>query len=409
MQQQETGVIIETMEVINSEAQLTRALTNLLKREGHFVLFFEGQRHTREIGISHKTILYATSNLLKDKLSEILFKAGKLTQDQYMLSTELSIVTKKKLGEILVKEGFATPKQVIQALNYQAKKIVSSLFEYPDWELSIRDFVPDASLTVSPQLPLIDAVVAGIRSVDNLNVLHAFLPGKDDILEVAPESQAFMQRIHFTRDETLLFDLVDGKKTFQGILGESKMLEYRFHKTLYPLVALGLLKVQGSTVQVKVEEKLAVAASPQGSDRGSLPAEPAAPPVNLQALFEEAKLLITTGEYSSAANKLKHLIRLDSKKAAYFYYLGLTLDHIPGQNKEAEKVLKIAIRLENYNCRYYLALGYLYLNRNRMDAAKKQFMRARRWDSNDPYVQEALKTLEQMEKKGTSILTKKLF
>ena len=100
---------------------------------------------------------------------------------------------------------------------------------------------------------------------------------------------------------------------------------------------------------------------------------------------------------------------MDSRKSAYYYYLGLALDHIPGQNKEAEKVLKMAIRLENYNPRYYLALGYLYLNRNMVRQAREQFMTALKWDPKDPYVREAIECLNQIEKRGAGFLTARLF
>jgi Flp pilus assembly protein TadD len=85
------------------------------------------------------------------------------------------------------------------------------------------------------------------------------------------------------------------------------------------------------------------------------------------------------------------------------------LDHIPGQNKEAENTFKMAIKLENYNPRYYLALGYVYLHRNMKRQAREQFNKALKWDPGDPYVLEALEKLDMLEKKGVSFLTTKLF
>jgi uncharacterized protein HemY len=72
-------------------------------------------------------------------------------------------------------------------------------------------------------------------------------------------------------------------------------------------------------------------------------------------------------------------------------------------------VLKIAIHLENYNSRYYLALGYLYLNRNMKRQARKYFLAALKRDPHDSYVNEALNNLDKLEKKGAGFLTTILF
>jgi tetratricopeptide (TPR) repeat protein len=402
------------MKVITSEAQLIRTFTGLLKRKGHYSILFKCQRHTKEIFISNGYVLFATSNLLSDKLSEVLFKAGKLTQDQYMLSTELSLVTKKKMGEILVNEGFLTKDEIAGGLCYQAKKIFRNIFEYPDWNIKITDFKPEETTDVFPGLSLIDAVMAGIRSVDNITVIFDALPRKGDILEVIPGQEELIKTIRLTRDESLLVLLIDGCMTLEEVMKESKMMEYHFYKTIYPLLALKVLKVHTKPLEIRIPVHASGSAAPSGEDPGDngfcvLPPDPSTGTQELSALFEEAKFLISSGQYSDAANKLKHLIRLDSKRSEYYYYLGLALDHIPGQNKEAEKVLKIAIHLENYNSRYYLALGYLYLNRNMKRQARKYFLAALKRDPHDSYVNEALNNLDKLEKKGAGFLTTILF
>jgi len=402
------------MKVITSEILLIKALTTLLKRDGRFRILFNGRRQTKEICIGRNHILFATSNLLKDKLTEILFKAGKLTREQYMLATELSIVTKKRTGDILIHEGFLSKKDVEKGLRDQAIMIICSLFEHPDWKMNVSEFTPDRSMETTPKLSLFDALITGIRSVDNLSVLYEALPRKEEILEIYPGYEALADRIRMTQDESLLFSLADGRRTLQEIYQESKMWEYRFYKTLYPLLALKILKAQNKPFELSLIEEAAVtAASDAGDPEESKVQTPSAgspsTPVTFENQMEEAKFLISTEQYSAAANKLRSLIGTDSRKPAYYYYLGLALDHIPGQNKEAEKMLKMAIRLENYNPRYYLALGYLYLNRNMTRQAREQFMTAFKWDPQDPYVQEAIEYLNRIEKKGAGFLTERFF
>ncbi len=399
---------------VATEAELIQAFLQIVQQEGAYRVLLEDGRNRKEIYVSEGNILCASSNRLQHKLSEILFRAGRLTQEQYMLSTELSLVTGKAMGEILVGEGFLSEPAVSEALRFQVRQIMASLFDYPEWQVSMTPGSPGQPFQILPDYPLMDALMAGIRSVDNLTVLFEALPPKEGVLEIATEAQSWISRIRFTPDEKLLLDLVDGSRTLAQIEKASQMWEYRFFKTLYPLLALRLVREP----EAETASDAATASCetlPSAPQKFERPCPPGAsgrhrrPAVDLGALLKEAQFLISTEKFSDAANRLKKLIRLDSKKSVYYYYLGLALDHIPGQNKEAEKVLKIAIRLENYNPRYYLALGYLYLNRNMKRQARQQFLAARKWDPEDPYVEEALKRLDEADRKGSSFLTARLF
>jgi tetratricopeptide (TPR) repeat protein len=331
-----------------------------------------------------------------------------------MLATELGLVTKKKVGAVLLSEGLLSAEEVVKGLRYQAKKIFCNIFEYPDWNFKLTDVTPDASPGITPDLSLVDSVMTGIRSVDNISTLLEALPGKHEILQADLDQEDFMRMIRMTRDESLIILLIDGHRTLQDILNESKMLEYRFYKTLYPLLALKIVRVQRRPIEITIPETVPPEELP-ASEGVPEAAACALPPLGssetsqLDGWFQEAKFFISTEQYSAAANRLKNLIRQDNRKSAYYYYLGLALDHIPGQNKEAEKFFKMAIKLENYNPRYYLALGYLYLNRNMIRQAREQFSKAAKWDASDPYVMEALESLGKLEKKGVRGLTAKLF
>lgn len=402
------------MKGITPETRLIRTFLKLLQRDDHFKVIFQDQRHTKEMVVDRGNLLYASSNLLKDKLSEILFKAGKLTKEQYMLSTELSILTKKRMGEILIREGFLPKEDVVRGLRAQVRKVMGSLFEHPGWKVRVLTSKAKSSLSVVPGLSLLNAVMVGVRTIDNLAVLGEAMPSMDAVLEVADEGDGCLKKVLFTRDEHRLLRLIDGERTLREVYEASGMWEYRYYKTVYPLLALSVMKTKRKVVLREVPVASPVTAgtageAPLAEMKSPLPAGVEEKPPDREALFEEAKFFLSTERYSEAANRLKKLIGLDNRRSAYYYYLGLSLDHIPGQNKEAEKVFKIAIRLESYNARYYLALGYLYLNRRLYRQARQQFEAARQREPKDPYVQEALARLDRAEKKKGSLLTKKIF
>ncbi len=81
-------------------------------------------------------IIFATSTDGQDRLGEMLVKAGFLTREN--LETALTLYRKnaglKKIGAILVENGFVYPKDLFAGLKTQVKDIIYSLFLWDDAE-----------------------------------------------------------------------------------------------------------------------------------------------------------------------------------------------------------------------------------------------------------------------------------
>jgi curved DNA-binding protein CbpA len=67
------------------------------------------------------------------------------------------------------------------------------------------------------------------------------------------------------------------------------------------------------------------------------------------------------GNFWGAADSFAWATRLDPVKAPYFFYLGLSLIHIPRRRHEAEENLQKAIAIDPVKPEYHLELGSLYL------------------------------------------------
>jgi len=75
-------------------------------------------------------IVFATSNSSHDRLGDVLVKTGKLTRENLEYATQLfkKNAGLKKLGAILVENGFITSKDLFGGLKAQVKEIIFSLF-----------------------------------------------------------------------------------------------------------------------------------------------------------------------------------------------------------------------------------------------------------------------------------------
>jgi hypothetical protein len=75
-------------------------------------------------------IIFAASTNVDDRLGEVLVQAGKLSKENLEAALQISKRTAgfKKLGAILVENGFVTPKDLFAGLKLQVKEIIYSIF-----------------------------------------------------------------------------------------------------------------------------------------------------------------------------------------------------------------------------------------------------------------------------------------
>lgn len=114
------------------EAKVSGTLTMRLQGIEKCVHFKNGQ------------IIFATSTDGRDRLGEILVKAGLLTREK--LETAVIQYKKnaglKKIGAILVETGFVSPKNLFAGLKTQVKDIIYSLFFWDEAEYHFTEHLP---------------------------------------------------------------------------------------------------------------------------------------------------------------------------------------------------------------------------------------------------------------------------
>ncbi len=98
----------------------------------------------KSVHVKNGQIIYASSTDGNDRLGEMLVKAGLLTREN--LEVALQLFRKqagiKKIGAILVENGFVTPKDLFAGLKTQVKTIIYSLFLWDDAEYRFEETLP---------------------------------------------------------------------------------------------------------------------------------------------------------------------------------------------------------------------------------------------------------------------------
>jgi len=111
-----------------NEVDLSEILQHLQSIRATGGLTLEQGDQVKSIHLKEGQIVFASSNLERDRLGETLLKAGKLSNQQYEQSVVVLKATGKRQGAVLVELGFLTPKELFEGLKYQVLEILYSLF-----------------------------------------------------------------------------------------------------------------------------------------------------------------------------------------------------------------------------------------------------------------------------------------
>src|SRR6185436_4686194 len=133
-------------------------------------------------------ISYASLVNRRDRLGDIMVKAGKLTQQQ--LEEGIKAQSKergKRLGEILMSLGFLTREVLETQMRYQIEEAVFYLFTWTqgsfNFETDVRPDAQDFLVSINPESLLLE----GARRVDEWSLIEKKIPSFDLIFAVVSD------------------------------------------------------------------------------------------------------------------------------------------------------------------------------------------------------------------------------
>ena len=119
-------------------------LESLQKEKATGTLAVRYRNAEKCIHIKDGQIIFAMSTDKSDRLGETLVREGMLSRERMEAALRLhsKSVGFKKLGAILVENGFISPKDLFSGLKVQVKNIIYSLFLWEDAEYRFEERLP---------------------------------------------------------------------------------------------------------------------------------------------------------------------------------------------------------------------------------------------------------------------------
>ncbi len=334
-------------------------------------------------------ISYASIVNRRDRLGDILVKAGVLAQEQLDEAIALQAKARgQRLGDLLVAHGMMTREQLHAQIRIQIEEAVYFLFTWAEgtfnFESDIRPDEQDFLVAINPESLLLE----GARRVDEWSLIEKKIPSFDVVFEVDRRRVAESSPKLTTEQQTLL-PLIDGRADVTALVDASGLVEFDVGKALFGLATAGFLHRVGRSkapeevaTDVRVEEhrNLGVAFFRAGMlDEAVREFRRVTElrPEDLGARFQLGVAHLRLGKWAEALTHLEAAARQRGAKAAVHHNLALALERL-GREDEAKAALETALsRGGDEEPRIHLSLGVLALRAGDFAAADEHFMRAR--------------------------------
>uniref|UniRef100_A0A7V1EGZ9 Tetratricopeptide repeat protein n=1 Tax=candidate division WOR-3 bacterium TaxID=2052148 RepID=A0A7V1EGZ9_UNCW3 len=308
------------------------------------------------IFIKDGKIIYATLLNRKDRLGDMLVRKQVIDESILKSALEEQKRTNKRIGEILVENGYITKEILEKEL---ANQIVETIFTMLTWETGYFNFEADllpGSEDFLVQLSPQELLLEGARRIDEWRKLEKRLPPFESILAVKKD----YSEIPLTEEELKILQLIDGNRTIDDILKLSEFDFFETCRTIYALISAGI---------VERPEKTEIAKKAIGDVNEYK---------NLGFAF------FKTGMYDEAEREFRKVLEIAPDNAESLMYCGL-IELKRNYPERAEEFLKKAGEREK-NPAILNNLGYLYIKLGNFEQAKIYLNQALELSPDDPRI-----------------------
>jgi tetratricopeptide (TPR) repeat protein len=203
----------------------------------------------------HGRLVFAASNLKKDRLGEALVALGRITDEEFnRVSALMKGDRKRRFGEALVAAGVMDKNEVGGSVARQVRRIVLSLFEFTDGAAVFEERRCAIPLEYMVSLSLHRLLYDGIRTMESRELILTGLGNLDRSLTLASVPPFSFDPKECPPEEKEILELARRPMTQRRLAWASGGLALSRLQAVYALSAAGILQ--------DADEALAAASQP---------------------------------------------------------------------------------------------------------------------------------------------------
>lgn len=217
------GDLLQWLSMAQKTGTLTISANAVEKR-----IFFRGGR-----------ILSSASTDPREYLGQFLMSHGYITEAELKKAMEVQRQSKILLGKILVMIDAIKEEDLLRLMRLKAEEEIYDVFLWPDGEFSFADGeLPEVEL-VPLQVDITGIVMEGHRRVDEWKRIREVVADRRKV----PVPHGEIPLAEFSESRQRIIQAIDGKRTIEEIILESRSSEFNVSSTVLDLVLSGVAHI----------------------------------------------------------------------------------------------------------------------------------------------------------------------
>jgi curved DNA-binding protein CbpA len=221
-------------------------------------------------------IVNAHTNVISDRLGEMLVRRGLLSQQDLERATAIVVRDKRRLGEVLAALGLLDTNGLEDAIALHVHEMLARLFGWPDGAYAFKDEEqepPGGEVTL--KLSTGELILEAVRAVKDPDVVRYALGDVDRVLELSSDPLLRFQKLTLSPADGFVLSRVDGTTTGRELLQMIPLPVEETQKSLFGLLSTGVIEY-GEKQQPKRKgpPPAAAAAEPPHAPRPEPPPAP---------------------------------------------------------------------------------------------------------------------------------------
>jgi tetratricopeptide (TPR) repeat protein len=214
-------------------------------------LQIRSRKIVKTIFFDHGRVVFAASNMKKDRLGEALVALGRITDDEFSRAVSFMKEGEKRrrFGEALVRAGVMDKDELGRSVARQVKRIVLSLFEFTDGAASFEERPCAIPLEYMVSLSVHRLLYVGIKTMKSRELIIEGLGELDRYVSLSPVPPFRFGIKKCSAEELEIMEQAKGKVTLRRLCWAPGGLSLSRLRVTYALLASGVLQEASADAQ----------------------------------------------------------------------------------------------------------------------------------------------------------------
>ncbi len=195
---------------------------------------------TKNVQIAEGRVLFASSNDRDDRLNQVLLKEGAVSLKHLLKALEVSLATKDRLGEVLVRWKMSTQPEVDACVRLQVTEIILSLFHWTQGQFSFEPAGPDRE-RVTIGVPGDVVVVEGVRRINSWGRVYEQVGGINAEYLAANGAEEIVKNLPLKPEEREMLARCAQPSSLDEMCEASRLSNFETCKSVWVLLLVGAL------------------------------------------------------------------------------------------------------------------------------------------------------------------------